>query len=422
MPIQSLSDLVRFARGRSPFYAGLYADLPPDMSDLTELPVVDQNAFWAANTLHDNRVLTTPLGEAVVFKTGGTTGTPRFSFYTREEWREFVTAFGNGLVDAGLRPGHRVADLFYAGEFYASFLFVLDSLAHAPVPNVRLPIGGGAPLQSTVSALQDFYAQVIAGTPTTLCRLAEHLTSVGRQLPQVELLFFGGEALFRDQRRLLAGAFPNAVPRSLGYASVDGGLLGRPVAGPDTRVHQAFTPHTIVELLDEATGEPIHEAQCPGRVVVTQLFRSLMPVIRYPAGDRAEWTDTEGGTFRILGRAEEAVRVGPVSLYCDDVMSAVAEADVHGLITGTQLVVRRWAGRDGLILRLATAPGHDPGILDILAKAVLVGVNTARPFYPDSVAAGFVHPLGVEWSRHRDLVVNSRSGKLVRVLDERPTV
>ncbi|MEU9419416.1 phenylacetate--CoA ligase family protein [Streptomyces sp. NPDC048272] len=421
MPVQRFSDLVRFARDFSPFYADLYADLPPEVNSLTDLPVVDQNAFWAANTLTDNRVLTAPLAEAVVYKTGGTTGTPRFSCYTREEWSEFVTAFGAGLVDAGLRPGHRVADLFYAGELYASFLFVLDSLAHAPVANVRLPIGGGAPLESTVSALQDFGAHVVAGTPTTLCRLAEHLTSTGRRLPQVELLFFGGEALFSDQRRLLAGAFPNAVPRSLGYASVDGGLLGRPVAAPDTRTHRPFTPHTVVEILDETTDEPIREAGRPGRVVVTQLFRRLMPVIRYPAGDRAEWTDTEGGTFRILGRAEEGVRVGPVSLYWDDATNAVAEADTEGLVTGTQLVVRRREGRDGLTLRLATAPDHDPGTLDLLAEAVIEGLNTARPLYPDSVAAGFVHPLGVEWTRHRDLVVNSRSGKLVRVLDERPT-
>ncbi|MEV6574768.1 phenylacetate--CoA ligase family protein [Streptomyces sp. NPDC051577] len=421
MPVQRFSDLVRFARDCSPFYADLYADLPPEVNSLTDLPVVDQNAFWAANTLTDNRVLTAPLAEAVVYKTGGTTGTPRFSCYTREEWSEFVTAFGAGLVDAGLRPGHRVADLFYAGELYASFLFVLDSLAHAPVANVRLPIGGGAPLESTVSALQDFGAHVVAGTPTTLCRLAEHLTSTGRRLPQVELLFFGGEALFSDQRRLLVGAFPNAVPRSLGYASVDGGLLGRPVAGPDTRTHRPFTPHTVVEILDETTDEPIREAGRPGRVVVTQLFRRLMPVIRYPAGDRAEWTDTEGGTFRILGRAEEGVRVGPVSLYWDDATNAVAEADTEGLVTGTQLVVRRREGRDGLTLRLATAPDHDPGTLDLLAEAVVEGLNTARPLYPDSVAAGFVHPLGVEWTRHRDLVVNSRSGKLVRVLDERPT-
>ncbi|KOU30942.1 AMP-dependent synthetase [Streptomyces sp. WM6372] len=426
MPVQQFSDLVRFARDRSPFYAELYADLPPHVSRITDVPVVDQDAFWAANTLNDNRVLTAPLGEAVVFKTGGTTGTPRFSCYTREEWQEFVTAFGSGMVDAGLRPGHRVADLFYAGELYASFLFILDSLAHAPVANVRLPIGGGAPLESTLATIEDFAADVLAGTPTTLCRLAEHLTSAGRQLPGVEFLFFGGEALFDDQRRLLSAAFPRATPRSLGYASVDGGLLGRPAAGAgeDTRTHRPFAPHTLVEILDETTGEPIREPGRPGRVVVTQLYRRLMPVIRYPAGDRAEWTDTEGGAFRILGRAEEGVRVGPVSLYWQDVTDAVAEADTDCRVTGMQLVVRRWEGRDGLVLRLATptaAAGRDTAGLEVLAEEVVTGLNTARPLYPDSVDAGFVHPLRVEWARHRDLVVNSRSGKLVRVLDERPT-
>ncbi|GGP34335.1 phenylacetate--CoA ligase family protein [Streptomyces abikoensis] len=422
MSVHPLSDLIRFTRRNSPFYAELYADLPPDVRHLTDLPVVEQSAFWAANTPGDNRVLTAPLGEAVVYKTGGTTGAPKFSCYTREEWRDFVTAFGGGLVEAGLRPGHRVADLFYAGELYASFLFVLDSLAHAPVDNVRLPIGGGAPLETTVPTLEDLGAQVVAGTPTTLCRLAEHLIATGRQLPAVELLFFGGEALFSDQRRLLAAAFPNAEPRSLGYASVDAGLLGCPVPGPDPRVHRVFTPHTLVEILDETTGEPIHEPGRPGRVVVTQLFRRLMPVIRFPAGDRAEWTDVEAGHFRILGRAEEGVRVGPVSLYSQDALDAVAEADTDGRVTGTQLVVRRWDGRDGLVLRLATAPGDDdPTGLAPLAEAVTERLNTVRPLYPDSVAAGFVHPLTVEWARNSDLVVNTRSGKLVRVIDERPT-
>ncbi|MEF3117651.1 phenylacetate--CoA ligase family protein [Streptomyces chrestomyceticus] len=422
MYVHQLSDLIRFARHNSPFYAELYAGLPDRVECLTQLPLVDQNAFWQANALHVNRVLTGPLSEAVVYKTGGTTGAPKFSCYTREEWREFTAAFGQGLLDAGLRPGHRVADLFYAGELYASFLFVLDSLAQAPVDNVRLPIGGAAPLESTVSTLADFAAQVAAGTPTSLCRLAEHLVATGRQLHSVELLFFGGEALFDDQRRLLAAGFPHAEPRSLGYASVDAGLLGRPVPGPDPRVHRAFSPHTLVEIVDETTGEPVTEAGRPGRVLVTSLFRRLMPVIRYPAGDRAEWTDPAAGHFRILGRAEEGVRVGPVSLYTQDAHAAVAEADTEGRVTGTQLVVRRWNGRDGLVLRLATAPGDDdPAGLDVLAREIVTALNTARPLYPDSERAGMVHPLTVEWVRNGDLAVNPRSGKLVRVLDERPT-
>ncbi|MFJ8584846.1 phenylacetate--CoA ligase family protein [Streptomyces sp. NPDC093595] len=422
MSAHQLTDLIRFARHNSPFYRELYAALPPDAHRLTDLPVVDQEAFWAANTLHGNRVLTGPLSEATVYKTGGTTGAPKFSVYTRDEWRTFVTAFGHGLVDAGLRPGHRVADLFYAGELYASFLFVLDALAHCPVDNVRLPIGGAAPLESTVPTLRDFAAQVVAGTPTTLCRLAEHLIAAGLRLDDVELVLFGGEALFADQRGLLAAAFPNAAARSVGYASVDAGLLGRPVPGPDPRVHRAFAPHSVVEILDDATDEPVTEPGRPGRVVVTSLFRRLMPVIRYPAGDRAEWTDTEAGHFRILGRAEEGVRVGPVSLHARDAQDAVADADTSGRVIGMQLVVRRWDGRDGLVLRLATAPGDDdPAGLAELAGTVTARLEKARPLYPDSVRAGFVHPLTVEWARHRDLAVNARTGKLVRVLDERPT-
>lgn len=426
MSAQQLSDLIRFARHNSTFYGDLYASLPPHADRLTDLPVVDQREFWAANTLRDSRVLTGPLSEATVYKTGGTTGSPKFSVYTRDEWRTFVTSFGQGLVDTGLRPGHRVADLFYAGELYASFLFFLDSLAHAPVDNVRLPIGGGAPLESTIPTLRELAAQVLAGTPTTLCRLAEQTLSSGVRLDSVELLLFGGEALFDDQRRLLAAAFPRAEVRSVGYASVDAGLLGRPVPGSDARVHRAFTPYSIVEILDDATDEPVTEPGRPGRVVVTSLFRRLMPIIRYPAGDRAEWTGTGPGHFRILGRAEEGVRVGPVSLYTQDAQDAVAAADTAGHVVGMQLVVRRWDGRDGLVLRLATAPGDDaPGEVaggrDALAEAVVTELETVRPLYPDSVRAGFVHPLSVEWARHRDLAVNPRSGKLVRVLDERPT-
>lgn len=198
------------------------------------------------------------------------------------------------------------------------------------------------------------------------------------------------------------------------------------MSGSDARVHRAFTPYALVEILDDSTDEPITEPGRPGRVVVTSLFRRLMPIIRYPAGDRAEWTGTGPGHFRILGRAEEGVRVGPVSLYTQDAQDAVAAADTEGHVVGMQLVVRRWEGRDGLVLRLATAPGDDAdgriaGGREALAEAVVTQLETVRPLYPDSVRAGFVHPLSVEWARHRDLAVNPRSGKLVRVLDERPT-
>ncbi|MFD8705337.1 phenylacetate--CoA ligase family protein [Kitasatospora sp. NPDC059648] len=418
MPAQPIVELIRFARRNSPFYADLYAGLPDPVARLTDLPVVPQTEFWQANTPRDNRLLTGPLDEAVVFKSGGTTGSPKFSFYSREEWREFTTSFGAGLVDAGLRAGHRVADLFYAGDLYASYTFILDSLHRSPVANVRLPIGGAAPLESTVRTLEQFEVEVVAGTPTTLCALADHLLASGRELPHVELLLFGGEGLYQDQQPLLTKVFPNARVSSIGYAAVDAGLLGRPVPGPDTRVHRVFAPETVVEILDDHTGEPITTEGVAGRVVVTDLRRRLMPVLRYPVGDRAEWTDAAAGRFRILGRAQEGVRVGPVSLYTQDVLDLVRTADPAGRVIGVQLVVRRWDGRDGLALRLA-CDGNPAGLPE-LAEAVTTGIHTARPLYPEAVAAGHVHPLSVSWVRPHELAVNTRTGKLVRVLDERP--
>ncbi|MEU6283237.1 phenylacetate--CoA ligase family protein [Streptomyces sp. NPDC047028] len=418
MPVQPFTELIRFVRANSPFYRQLYARLPEEVTHLADLPLVPQTEFWRANSPRDNTLLTAPLHEAVVFRSGGTTGAPKFSYYTRTEWREFTAAFGAGLVAAGLRPGHRVADLFYAGDLYASFSFVLDSLHRSPVANVRLPIGGAAPWESTAATLEEFRAEVVAGTPTTLCALAERLTSADRTLPDVELLFFGGECLFGDQLPLLKAAFPNAEARSLGYASVDAGLLGEAVPGGDPRVHRAFTPHTVVEILCDDTDRSVEEDGVPGRLVVTDLRRRLMPVIRYPAGDRAEWVDRDAGVFRILGRAEEGVRVGPVSLYTQDVHDIVTAVDTAGDVTGLQLVVRRLYGRDGLTLRLAAGePG--PGRA-ALGDAVVAAVLAQRPLYASATAAGHVNPLTVEWVRHQDLSVNSRTGKLIRVVDERP--
>ncbi|MFX5046192.1 hypothetical protein ABTC39_20460, partial [Acinetobacter baumannii] len=80
-------------------------------------------------------------------------------------------------------------------------------------------------------------------------------------------------------------AFPNARIASIGCACVDAGLIG--LSTPDCLAdeHRVFEPETIVEIIDEATGEPIDEINRSGMLVVTSLTRTLMPLIRYPVGD-----------------------------------------------------------------------------------------------------------------------------------------
>jgi phenylacetate-CoA ligase len=414
MPAKSLQDLVDFARRNSPFYGELYRDVPQTVSHITQLPIVDQAAFWTANSWPDNRLLTGPLTDAGVYKSGGTTGAPKFSPWTRTEHADSLTAFGAGMVQAGLRPGHKVANLFRAGELYGGFLYIEGALHHAPIDNVRLPVGG-APDDYIVHLIDDFDVDVVAGEPMKLASLAEYVVRSGHTVDGIELVLFAGDILFNDLRPLLSRAFPKASIASLGYASVDAGLVGGPVPGDDVRVHEAFPNRTLVEIVDDTTGEPITEPGVAGRVIVTNLFRTLMPIIRYPAGDRAEWVDGQSGHFRLMGRSGEGARLGAVSMPTEDIRAVLIETDTDRIITGMQLVTRRWDGKNGLVLRLASLEQPPAGLSERLIQAVY----EARPMYPQEVALGAIHHLGVEWVGRDGLLTNPRTGKLVQVVDER---
>ncbi|MEV1243693.1 phenylacetate--CoA ligase family protein [Nonomuraea sp. NPDC050022] len=415
MPAKSLRDLVDFARRHSPFYAEAYRDVPDGASDLTQLPIIDQTAFWAANVYPDNRLLTGPLTDAGVYTSGGTTGAPKFSPWTRTEHADSVTAFGAGMVRAGLKPGHRVANLFSAGEMYGGFLYIEHSLHNAPVENVRLPIACHASDDSVADLIAYFGVDVLAGPPMKLATVADAVTARGQVADTVELLLFAGDFLFDDLRPQLAKAFPGAKIASLGYASVDAGLVGGPLPGDDVRVHEAFANRTLVELIDDSTGEPITVPGVPGRVIVTNLFRTLMPIIRYPAGDMAEWTDTDCRAFRLLGRSAEGARVETVSMSTEAIRAVLIAADPDRAMSGMQMVQRRWNGKDGLTLRLACTEEPPPELTQRLIDAVYA----ARPLYPQTVEEGGVHPLTVEWVRPSELALHPRTGKVLQVVDER---
>ncbi len=418
MPVWSLPELVAFARRKSPFYGKLYKSLPERVDRVAGLPPLRQDDYWRANALPGGEVLTGPL-EGVVFKSGGTTGNPKFSVFAREEWEIFCEAFGRGLAAAGLREGERVANLFYGGELYGSLLFIQKSLEKCPVKTVQLPIGGAAGPDETLRLVRDFGAQILAGVPTTLLNLAERASTRGVDAGAlaVRRVLFGGEALFSDQRERILRAFPGAAAVSLGYASTDAGLLGYADASCGPGEHRAFGRETILEILDEATLEPIEEPGREGLIFVSSLIRSLTPVLRYPVGDRGAWREPAGNPdrkFVLLGRSEEAARVGPVMLYVDDVRRALDALRGEIEIADFQLIIVHHNLRDGLVLRLAS-----PAPREAAGARIVERIHRARPLYERSARESKIHPIRVEWARPGELETNPRTGKLRRVVDRR---
>ncbi|GAA5231704.1 AMP-binding protein [Verticiella sediminum] len=416
----ALAALLPHVRAHSPFYREFYAGVPEGETRLRAYPVLDHARFWEANSVQGNRVFTHPLTEGITFKSGGTTGQPKYSVFTHAEFRAFTQAFGDGMRRAGLRPGEPIGNLFYAGRLYASFLFITRSIEAAGV-GVCYPIGGADP-DEILAAWRQFDLSTLAGVPTTLMSLLGGLSAQDRRRLRLETFLYGGEPMFPDQIAAIQEVFPGCKVRSIGIAGVDYGELGW-AAGDTPGLHHSFDASTVLEILEDDSDTAIDAAGVAGRLVVTNLERRLMPIIRYPIGDRGEWVDPPGTPyrrFRLLGRTGEGARIGPMTLYVEDVR-AVLDGLAQRLpvlrVSSFQIQAEHFEQRDCCRLRLAVEAPQALGEEE--ARQVREALYAERHMYADLVAEGIVHPLHVEWVRTDELASNPRTGKLLRVVDLR---
>ena len=102
--VYSLDEIVDYARKNSKYYAELYRDVPQDAA-FEELPLVDQDDFWAHCDEHGGTVATREQRDGQIFKSGGTTGNPKYALYSAEEWETICEYSGIMLTKGGLKNG-----------------------------------------------------------------------------------------------------------------------------------------------------------------------------------------------------------------------------------------------------------------------------------------------------------------------------
>ena len=416
---ESLRSLVAFARAHSPYYRDLYAHLLATGISLSDLPVIDHPNFWEANSgrLSNNKVLTSPFVDGLIFRTGGTTAVPKASYCTRDEFKGGARVFAEFMVRGGLRAGDRVANLLYGGDLYKGFLELGLGLLEISVPNVHLSIGV-APLESQHMIIRDFEASVVVAMPTILCRLADFIIAKGETSTSVRLIFYVGEFLHPEQKALVRRAFPMASVGPMFYGSVDAGLIGAPNTGPDqdseNEILYTLQDGIVMELLTD-TNEPIMEEGKRGNVVITNLTRRLMPIIRYPTGDMAEWTDFKKGIFRLRGRGQVGVRIGMMNYDMANLREVVSTALRDDGLLGFQVLATRKNGKDGMTFRIASR-SKNQAYAESKVRAEMDRVNTEWAL---EVQDGLINPLEIEWVSVQDLQFNARSGKLKDIIDLR---
>lgn len=412
----TLNEIVEYAKVHSPFYRDLYKDIT--FNKLSDLPITEQNQFWKGD------VLTSSDREGIVFKSGGSTGAPKYSYFTSLEWQTFTSVFGWGINQGIIEDKDRVANLFYVGDLYSSFVFIKDSLQSIPVESKKLlqfPIAGATDGKQVLKTLEEFSINVLAGVPSAILTLLELYKKEKNSYPgvRIEKILFAGESLYPDQHDALMKIFPELKIASIGYASVDAGLLGFSDKTCGDGEHRVFDGANIIEIVDPETGESITEINRIGRVLITNLTRKLMPIIRYPAGDMAQWLEekeTPNRKFKLQGRSDEAARLGTISVYFEDtrilVMSTLKE--VSGI--QFQMIMNHYKNKDELILRIA-GQGLKPD--SQIVERVVSAFRREKIVYDDILSRRLIHPVKVEIVEMYQLEANTRTGKLKRVIDRR---
>ncbi|KAF4344206.1 AMP-dependent synthetase ligase [Fusarium beomiforme] len=413
-----LNELVAEARKNSPFYAELYSGLPLEGDiTLSQLPLVDHSRYWASYHDSERTVMTRCQNDGVVLKTGGTTGIPKFTSYSQIELRRTASLLAEGLLHAGLRAGDRVANLFYAGDLYGSFLLHILSIISLPIPAVQIPIGGLMPPASTARLLKTCRVTAVLSTVTSLVQLSSYCRPLNETFPAVKAVMFGGEPMFDDQVAAVSYLFPNATIRSCIYGSIDAGVVAVSARAENPAEHVVLSATAIVEILVEQDGvlTATDEPSTPGTLVVTNLIRDLSPMIRYPTGDRAEWVDKAAGIFRLLGRSGFAVRLGPVSLDISHLRQLARAALKNVAINAFQVSILREDAKDRMEIAIDTSGPPPPGA----GEAIIEMLNEQRPMFKEHVGMGLIAPARVCFKSVKDMKINPSSGKLAEMIDLR---
>ncbi|MDY0233543.1 MAG: hypothetical protein RBS11_05840 [Sulfurimonas sp.] len=411
---------VNFVRKNSPYYAKHYKDVVQNCDDIAKYPIVDQKEFWKSNENFGEGVLTAKHDSGIVFKSGGTSGNPKYSYFTSKEWNDFTEVSGRGFRHNGTKPGDRIANVFYGGELYASFIYITDTIKSADI-GVSYPIAGQTEISVMVEMLEKLKINVIAGVPTTIMNIVAYLQAHREIKVNIDLILFGGESFYDDQLEVIKEQFGDVKVHSVLYASVDGGELGYfDAATCSNGEHRAFDESTIMEIVDEDTGEVIDEANRVGVLLVTNLNRKLMPLIRYPVGDMAMWCEDAGvkdRRFKLQGRSQEGARIGPATLYAQDIMDVLKHFNKEMQVLSFQLLVTHDEKKDRAVIK--AVPALIPSDADTLSKKIIEYLYEQRSMFKELLSNNIIHPITIEWCEAEALETNVRTGKTKRILDKR---
>jgi len=275
----------------------------------------------------------------------------------RDPWR-----IARALFAAGFRPGELVHNCY--SYHFTPAGSMMETAAHALGCTV-FP-GGTGQTEMQVQAMADLRPDGYVGTPSFLKIILEKADEMGVKL--------------KGFRKALVSAepFPNSLrdwflARGIAgyqlYATADVGAIAYET---EARAGLVIDEGVLVEIVRPGTGDHVAPDEV-GEVVVTSLFNTAYPMIRFGTGDLSAVLPGQSPCGRTntrikgwMGRADQTTKVKGMFVHPSQI---AAIASRHPKISKARLVVDNSSGFDRMTLNVEIV-GNDSSDVDAIVATV----------------------------------------------------
>ncbi len=270
--------------------------------------------------------------------------------FALSDMEEFINTTAQGLHICGARGGD-ICDVTSAYQWQLAGTMIDDGFRR--IGCAVLP-GGAGMARTHITVMQHLGATVFYAFPSFAMKLVQTARDKGidpgRDM-KVRLIVLATGA-YSDTQRMTLEDFFKADVRSM-YGGAETGFVASECS--EGRGVHCFSK-CIVEVVDPDTGAQMPEGT-PGEIVLTDLSRRAMPMIRYRTGDLTEGLESDicacGRTSprlkRLIGRTGDIPRVKGTLVLHEGIAEVLAKDGSHGRF---QIVVDRVGFADRLTVRI----------------------------------------------------------------------
>jgi len=229
-------------------------------------------------------LLTGPARDAVVFAARDGAGRRRYALLSHNEVETMVDVQAGMLRILGMKPDDCLLNML--GSSALDPMADLVNRAVERVGSLLLPVGL-ADFAEIADWIERFHVTCVIGRSDALMALAQWLHQRTRPTG-VSRVLFAGDDLTPAGRGFIESAFSRATLRRLWFGTRDAGPIGYSceLAAPGT--YHLLEDYQLLEIVDPLTGQLL-PAETVGTMVVSNLNRRLMPLLRLNIGQRGQF-------------------------------------------------------------------------------------------------------------------------------------